>query len=591
PFRNELGKLIMTLVAVTDTPRGTGNSVTAKIQRMEMNLSPLEADLTVRDKRVGKVSFQVKTLLKSLPGGAALKIFTSKSPDNDTANALSLAASRIGAKVLDVAFLVNVIKTNLVNEKDVGEATITMTVGKTWVDAVTNRNIAIVQIPEDGGAEILLTKSFPTAAGDKIAFEAVSPRGLSIFALVALDSPAPTPTPAPVFHALKVVNDTPVYGNIDISPPGDNGKYLNGTLVTLKAVSNRGYKFNYWYGDAVGQSLEVVVKIDGDKTVAAAFQKNTYTISIDSVPRDGGIVVLSPYLSEYEYGTNVVATAEPYEGYIFNSWSGDLAGSQDTLNFTMDGEKNLVANFSQRQFSFATSVFPPGAGAINPPAGSGTLGSTVNLIATANQGYIFSSWSGDVTGSKNPVMVPITKDVNVIANFVKARYSLIVTTSPVEAGNVNTTGGTYEFGDTVVLSATTRSGHTFIGWGGDASGTSNPLNLRILKNTVVVANFSTRNYSVSVSVNPPIGGFVRPAARSYYTLGSFVELEAIPNVGYEFNVWTGSMFSQSTIINFQIFADMTFVVHFIPAPTPTPVPPVPTPTPTPAPTPTATPTP
>ncbi|MDZ4246625.1 MAG: InlB B-repeat-containing protein, partial [Dehalococcoidia bacterium] len=392
-------------------------------------------------------------------------------------------------------------------------------------------------------------------------------------------SPAPTPTPAPVYYSLKVVNDTPVYGSINVNPPGDNGKYLKGTLVTVKAVTNQGYKFNYWYGDVSWQAMEAVVKMDSDKTVAAAFKKNTYKINIDGVPRDGGNIVLSPYLSEYEYGEKVVATAEAHAGYIFDSWSGDAAGSQDTINFVVDGDKNLVANFSLRRFNLTTSVFPPGAGTINPGTGTGTMGSTVSLIARANQGYIFSSWSGDATGSKNPITVTIERDVNVIANFVKARYSLIVTTSPAEGGNVNITGGTYDFEETVNLSATTRLGHTFIGWGGDASGTSNPLPLQILKNTVVVANFSIRNYSVSVTVNPPIGGFVRPAARSYYSRGSFVELEAIPNVGYAFNAWTGSMFSQSSIINFQIFDDMTFVANFANAPTPTPVPPVPTPTP------------
>jgi uncharacterized repeat protein (TIGR02543 family) len=51
--------------------------------------------------------------------------------------------------------------------------------------------------------------------------------------------------------------------------------------------------------------------------------------------------------------------------------------------------------------------------------GSGTYkeGVSVDIEATANTGYLFTGWSGDATGTTNPLTITVTSDLTITANF------------------------------------------------------------------------------------------------------------------------------------------------------------------------------
>lgn len=65
------------------------------------------------------------------------------------------------------------------------------------------------------------------------------------------------------------------------------------------------------------------------------------------------------------------------------------------------------------------SLNPPGAGTIDisPPGGTYPAGTQVTLTATANSGYNFIGWGGDISGSTNPYPLIIDKNYNIVANF------------------------------------------------------------------------------------------------------------------------------------------------------------------------------
>ena len=46
------------------------------------------------------------------------------------------------------------------------------------------------------------------------------------------------------------------------------------------------------------------------------------------------------------------------------------------------------------------------------------LGQTVTLKAIADNGYMFESWSGDFSGTENPVKIIMHADLSIIANFI-----------------------------------------------------------------------------------------------------------------------------------------------------------------------------
>ncbi|MFY7671904.1 InlB B-repeat-containing protein, partial [Tenacibaculum sp. MEBiC06402] len=60
-------------------------------------------------------------------------------------------------------------------------------------------------------------------------------------------------------------------GSVTASPNPVNGTYDDGTVVTLTAVPDSGYQFDSWSGDATGNTTQITVTMDGDKTVTASF--------------------------------------------------------------------------------------------------------------------------------------------------------------------------------------------------------------------------------------------------------------------------------------------------------------------------------
>jgi hypothetical protein len=67
-------------------------------------------------------------------------------------------------------------------------------------------------------------------------------------------------------------------------------------------------------------------------------------------------------------------------------------------------------------YLLTTSVNPPGAGTVTP-GGPVSAGSVVQVLATPAAGYKFTSWSGDATGTANPVSVLMSGPRSVVANF------------------------------------------------------------------------------------------------------------------------------------------------------------------------------
>ncbi|MFP4242842.1 MAG: endo-1,4-beta-xylanase [Chitinispirillaceae bacterium] len=58
-----------------------------------------------------------------------------------------------------------------------------------------------------------------------------------------------------------------------------------------------------------------------------------------------GSVSHSPDESSYAKDSQVTLTASPFDGWVFDSWSGDADGNQNPLTITMDAAKSVTANF------------------------------------------------------------------------------------------------------------------------------------------------------------------------------------------------------------------------------------------------------
>jgi uncharacterized repeat protein (TIGR02543 family) len=67
----------------------------------------------------------------------------------------------------------------------------------------------------------------------------------------------------------------------------------------------------------------------------------------------------------------------------------------------------------------SVSVAPDGAGTIAPSADSSyETGSTINLQANQSDGYQFTSWTGDLDTTANPLSLTVDRDYTLTANFI-----------------------------------------------------------------------------------------------------------------------------------------------------------------------------
>ncbi len=310
------------------------------------------------------------------------------------------------------------------------------------------------------------------------------------------------------------------------------GEYLAGTTATLTATPSTGYVFAGWTGYASGTANPLSVLIDSDKTIGATFSRQY--ILTPTPPANGmisGIATGGGYLA----GSAATLTATPSTGYVFTGWTGDADGTANPLSVLMDANKTIGATFS-RQYTLTPT--PSVNGTITGIAtGGGYLaGSTATLTATPSTGYVFTGWTGDTSGTANPLSVLIDSNKTIGATFSR-QYTL--TPTPLANGTISgiATGGGYLAGSTATLTATPNSGYVFTGWTGDAGGTANPLSVLIDSNKTIGATFS-RQYTLTSTplANGTISGI---ATGGGYPAGSTATLTATPNTGYVFTGWTG----------------------------------------------------
>ncbi len=230
---------------------------------------------------------------------------------------------------------------------------------------------------------------------------------------------------------------------------------------------------------------------------------------------------------------------------------------------------NVTYPTTVTQYVLAINVSPQGAGTVNlsPAGGVYTAGTQVTLTAVANSGYIFDRWSGDITGTQNPVTIVMNSTKTVVCNFKTQTYTLAINVSPQGAGTVNLSpaGGVYTAGTQVTLTAVANSGYIFDRWSGDITGTTNPATIVMDSNKSVTASFVHSSYSIVISVLPNsfVGNIIRQPDNDYYFHGSTLVLTAQGVDGYKFASWSGSVISTINPLSVVVYSSMSIEGIFV----------------------------
>jgi uncharacterized repeat protein (TIGR02543 family) len=339
----------------------------------------------------------------------------------------------------------------------------------------------------------------------------------------------------------------------------DQAAYDHGTSVELTATAAPGWHFVSWSGDATGAANPTTILVDGDKSVSATFAINTYALDVATV--GSGSVAKDPDQAAYDHGTSVVVTATPDAGWHFVSWSGDASGTANPVTVVMDGAKAVTANFAINTYALNVTTVGSGAVAKNPDQAQYDHGSSVELTATPAAHWHFVGWSGDASGSDNPLTIVVDAEKNIVATFALDTYALDVTTIGDGAVAKNPDLAAYDHGSSVQLTATAAEGWEFVSWGGDASGSTNPLTVAMNGPRSITATFATSAYALDI-VTVGNGSVTRSPDQATYLKGSSVEIAATPQAGWHFVGWSGDFISASNPATVLLDADKNITATF-----------------------------
>jgi len=66
-------------------------------------------------------------------------------------------------------------------------------------------------------------------------------------------------------------------------------------------------------------------------------------------------------------------------------------------------------------YTLSTNVNPSEAGSVNPSSGEYDNGTTIEIIASPKEHWVFSGWQGDHTGNQNPASILMDSNKSITA--------------------------------------------------------------------------------------------------------------------------------------------------------------------------------
>ena len=346
------------------------------------------------------------------------------------------------------------------------------------------------------------------------------------------------------------------------------GEFNHGASCTLTAAANTGYTFTNWTenGSVVSSNANYTFTVTGNRTLVANFTLNTYTIATAANPAAGGTVSGD---GEFNHGESCTVTATANTGYTFSNWTenGSVVSTNASYTFTVEGNRNLVANFSNITYTITVSANPSNSGTAT---GGGTYnhGQSCTVIATSADGYTFTNWTenGSVVSTNANYTFTVTGDRALVANFEEQApdtYNINVSPNPNVGGTV-TGGGNYMEGEQCTVTATANNGYTFVKWteNGNQVSTDASYTFTVAGNRTLVAEFQIQSYTISAAVNPSNSGVITGVGD--YEYGQSCTLVATANEGYTFINWTedGNVVSTNTNYIFTVSGSRELIANF-----------------------------
>ncbi len=159
------------------------------------------------------------------------------------------------------------------------------------------------------------------------------------------------------------------------------------------------------------------------------------------------------------------------------------------------------------------------------------------------------------------IVLSCSKDAVETTPVAVTKFQVTVSTQDDSKGTVSTTGGSFEAGSDITITATPKDGFQFTGWTGGASGDTNPLTVKVSEDANITATFAVIKYTLKVNVigNGKVIQKTTKSSRATgtttdeYSTGDVVQLSAAADDGWLFYTWSGA--STDTIDQIDVTID------------------------------------
>jgi uncharacterized repeat protein (TIGR02543 family) len=233
------------------------------------------------------------------------------------------------------------------------------------------------------------------------------------------------------------------------------------------------------------------------------------------------------------------------------------------------GAQNMYVVMALPEYSLAVNVTGSGSVTKNPNQPGYLTGTSVTLTAVPSAGQQFTGWSGDATGTTNPLSVAMDANKSIMATFSPVsptQYTLEINVNGNGSVSKSPDQAAYNEGTSVSLTATSAAGQQFTGWGGDATGTTNPLNVIMSANKSITATFAPvapAQYTLTVGVSGN-GSVSKNPDQATYDNGTNVSLTATPAAGQQFTGWSGDASTTTNPLSVTVNSNKNITANFLP---------------------------
>ncbi len=346
------------------------------------------------------------------------------------------------------------------------------------------------------------------------------------------------------------------------------GSYNQGANCTVTATANSGYTFTNWTenGSVVSTQANYTFTVNGNRTLVANFQAQpqSYTITVSANPANGGTVTGG---GSYQQGQSCTVHATANTGYTFTNWTenGTVVSTQANYTFTVNGNRTLVAHFTQQQYTITVSANPTNGGTAT---GGGTFnhGASCTLTATPATGFSFVRWTKNGTQvSTNPTYTfTVTESAVYVAQFQVQLFQVTTNCNPTEGGTASGSG-LYAYGQSCTVNATPNRGYDFVNWteNGNVISTEASYTFNVTSGRILTANFELQTFEVKLSVNPEEAAIV--SGEGTYSYGDEVTVTVERFEDWDFQNWTenGEVVSEEMTYTFTITSGRDLVANFL----------------------------